>query len=83
MALKCEFTVWGALVPSTHKTPDAEKESCPIVSSEIVNFWLSSHPMERSLPIVNPTKVTTGHQMPVRFSPMIQPEKSPRMFHNV
>jgi len=74
--------IW-ALVPCTHKNPDAEEDSCPIVISEIVNDWLLSLPKKRSQPIANPSEVTTGHEGPVHCSLIIQIEKSYRMFHNV
>jgi len=72
-----------ALVPCTHKNPDAEEDSCPIVNFEIVNDWLPSLPEECSQPNVNPSGLTTGHEGPIHCSPIIQIEKTPRMFHNV
>jgi len=47
-------------VRCTHKNPDSEEDSCPIVDSKIVNDWLSSLPKERSQPVVNPSEITTG-----------------------
>ena len=72
-----------ALVPCTHKNPDAEEDSCPIVISEIVNDWLLSLPKKRSQPIVNSSELTTGHKVPVHCSPIIQLEKSHRILHHV
>ena len=72
----------GSATPCTHKNPDAEEDSCPIVISEIVNDWLLSLPKKRSQPDVNPSELTTGHEGPVHCSPIIQIEKSHRMFHN-
>ena len=72
-----------ALVPCTHKNPDSEEDSCPIVNSEIVKYWLLSLPKERSQPIVNPSELVTGDEGPVHCSPIILSEESHRLFHNV